>query len=79
MSVADKAQNFIISFIVDENEDELPLKELLGQYFAAFEKRQMVVEYQPSVDIAVDSGNQGIRIDFSGQVQEQTSGQCNCS
>lgn len=71
LSVADKAQNFIISFIADENEDDLPLKELLGQYFAAFEKRQMIMEYQPSVDIAVD-GNQGVRIDFSGQVQEQT-------
>lgn len=71
VSVADEGQNFIISFIADENENRLPLKELLWQYFAAFEKRQMIMEYQPFVDIAVD-GNQGIRIDFSGEVQGQT-------
>lgn len=71
VSATNDANDFLISFIAEENPNGLSLNDILGQYFAALERRQMVLEYQPSVEFTV-KGNQGIRVDFLGRVQEQT-------
>jgi hypothetical protein len=67
--VADKEDHFFIIFSTDPNEEQDSIEELLDLYFGALEKRGIVSSRNPSYEFKLNDMS-GIRVDFSGTVQD---------
>lgn len=71
VTVTNDTQDIFISFTYDANVDGLSPTELLDQYFAALEIRQIVMAYEPATDVNIN-GAEGVRVNFIGQVEDQS-------